>query len=158
MSQESERDFTPINSVEELETMMSQWGGLMAIVDPAIVKSGDMSRQREALNHNNHVFPFFVELAKNELVDLEAEYNRQFLEEMDKLTKEVCDEKNITSAQKRGYVEKKLESGVREPDPEKDTDSIGVQIRKFKNKIVKLEEVAKAQMNLLWTYNKGGGM
>ena len=149
MGYEQERDYTPINTVAELETMMEEWGGLIPIIDPKITKTGDVSSQREALNHNNHVWPLFVELAKNELVDMEAEYNRQFLVELDRLTKSVCEEKNMTSAGKRNYVEKKLET-----TPE----SIGAQIKKFKNKIIKLEEVAKAQMNLLWTYNKSGGM
>ncbi len=157
MSYDRERDFTPMNTVDEIETMMKDWGGLIRIVDPAVVKSGDMSQQRESLNHNNHVWPLFVELAKNELVDLEAEYNRQFIVELDRLDGEACRAKNITAAQKRSYVEKVLGSSTVGPDGEV-VDAIGTQIRKFKNKIVKLEEVAKAQMNLLWTYNKGGGM
>jgi len=156
MGYEREQDFTPMNTVEEIETMMKEWGGLIRIVDPAIVKSGDMSRQREALNHNNHVWPLFVELAKNELVDMEAEYNRQFIVELDKLDGEACRAKNITAAQKKSYVEKVLGRSIVTAD-EKVVDGIGVQIKKFKNKITKLEEVAKAQMNLLWTYNKGGG-
>ncbi len=145
MSYEPEKDYTPIMTVKEVDEWLGEWGGMIPIVDTMKKRTGDVSWQRDALNHNNHVFPVFVELAKNELVDLKAEYNRQFLVELDKLTKKACEEKNITSAGKRGYVEKILES-----TPE----SIGAQIEKFKNKIMKLEEVAKAQMNLLWTYNK----
>jgi len=145
MSHEQEKDYKPIMTLAELETMLEEWGGLIPIIDPSVTRSGDTSGQKDALNHNNHVFPLFVELAKNELVDLEAEYNNQFLAEFEKLTVAMCEQKNITAGQKRNYVERRLKNSP---------DSIGAQIRKYKNKIVKLEEVAKAQMNLLWTYNK----
>jgi len=145
MSHEREKDFKPIMTLEELDTMLNDWGGLIPIIDPAVTRSGSVRDQKEALNHNNHVFPLFVELAKNELVDLEAEYNKRYLKEFESLTAALCEQKNINAGQKRNYVERKLESGP---------DSIGAQIKKYKNKIVKLEEVAKAQINLLWTYNK----
>lgn len=145
MSYEREKDYKPIMTLAELETMLNEWGGLIPIIDPAVTRSGDTSGQREALNHNNHVFPLFVELAKNELVDLEAEYNKQFLKELDKLTPALCDQKNMTAGQKNRYVERLLNNTP---------DSIGSQIRKYKNKVVMLEGVAQAQLNLLWTYNK----
>jgi len=145
MSYERERDYKPLKTIEEVDSMIEQWGPLLAIIDPAKTRTGSVADQRDALNHNNYVFPLLVEKAKNELVDLEAEYNEEYLKQFEALTTAMCDQKNINAGQKRSYVERKLESKP---------DSIGSRIKKFKNKLVKLDEVMRAQLNLLWTYNK----
>ena len=145
MSWEREKDYKPLKTIEEVDIMIEEWGPLMAIIDPAKTRTGSVQDQRDALNHNNYVFPLLIEKAKNGLVDLEAEYNDEFLKEFEALTPALCDQKNMTAGQKNRYVERLLNNA---------TDSIGSQIRKYKNKVVMLEEVAKAQMNLLWTYNK----
>jgi len=145
MSYEREKDYKPLKTIEEVDSMIEQWGPLLAIIDPAKTRTGSVADQRDALNHNNYVFPLLVEKAKNELVDLEAEYNEEYTKRFEALTPALCDQKNINTGQKRNYLERKLESKP---------DSIGSRIKKFKNKLVKLEAVEKAQMNLLWTYNK----
>ena len=145
MSWEREKDYKPLKTIEEVDIMIEEWGPLMAIIDPAKTRTGSVQDQRDALNHNNYVFPLLIEKAKNGLVDLEAEYNDEFLKEFEALTPALCDQKNMTVGQKERYVKRKLENKP---------DSIGSRIKKYKNKLVKLEGVEKAQMNLLWTYNK----
>lgn len=154
MTHEKEKDYKPIKTLAELDTMLESWGGLIPIIDPAVVRSGDVGDQKDALNHNNFVLPLLIELAKNELVDLEAEYNNKYLIEFEKLTDEVCQSMNMTAVQKKNYVERRLHESS---DLSNAPDSIGAKIKKYKNKIVKIEEVAKAQINLLWTYNKPVG-
>lgn len=145
MSYEREKNYKPLKTIEEVETMIEEWGPLLSIIDPAKVRTGSVEDQRNALNHNNYVFPLLIEKAKNELVDLEAKYNEEYLKQFESLTTALCDQKNINAGQKRSYVERKLESKP---------DSIGSRIKKFKNKLVKLEKVETAQMNLLWSYKR----
>ena len=129
MSYEREKDYKPIMTIEQVESMIKEWGGLIPIIDPGKTRTGSVADQRDALNHNNFVFPAFIEDAKNELVDLEAEYNEEYLKQFEALTPALCDQKNINTGQKRSYVERQLESKP---------DSIGTRIKKFKNKLVKL--------------------
>jgi len=145
MSWERDKDYKPLKTIEEVETMIEEWGPLLAIIDPAKTRTGSVEDQRNALNHNNYVFPLLIEKAKNELVDLEAEYNEEYLKQFEALTTAMCDQKNINAGQKRSYVERKLSSKP---------DSIGSRIKKFKNKLAKLAKVEEAQMNLLWSYKR----
>ena len=118
----------------------------MAIIDPDKARSGDDQGQKDALNHNLNVFPHLIEVCKNDLVDLEAEYNKSYLGWNDTLDDTYCKTKNIKSNQKNIYIDKILN---------KSPDSIGSCLRKVKNRVESLEQAQKAQMNLLWTYNKG---
>lgn len=131
---------------DEHENIVKEWDGLMAIIDPNKVKSGDIEGQKNAITHNINVFPHLIEVSKNELVDLTANYNDEYLKENDKMDDTYCMSKNIKSNQKNIYIEKVLH---RFPD------SIGSSLEKVKNRIKALEDAKDAQMNLLWTYNKG---
>ena len=131
---------------EHEKAILAEWDGLIAIIDPKKVRSGDVEGQKDALNHNLNVFPHLIEVAKNELVDLEAKYNGEYLKENDKMDDSYCMSKNIKANQKNIYIEKVLN---RSPD------SIGSCLRKAKNRITALEDAKEAQLNLLWTYNKG---
>ena len=131
---------------DEHEKEIESWDGLMAIKDPQKITSGDVEGQREAINHNLNVFPHLIEVCKNELVDLEAGCNAEYLEQNDLMTDQYCADRNIKSNQKNIYIEKVLN---------KAPDSIGSCLRKVKNRVHALEEAKEAQLNLLWTYNKG---
>ena len=145
MSWEREKNYKPLKTVEEVKTMIEEWGPLLAIIDPAKVRTGSIEDQRNALNHNNYVLPLLIEGAKNDLVDLEAEYNEEYLKQFEALTPAMCDQKNINTGQKRSYVERKLDSKK---------DSIGSRIKKYKNKLAMLQKGEEAQMNLLWSYKR----
>ncbi len=132
---------------EDHEKELELWDGLMPIIDPKKVRSGDVEGQRNAINHNLNIFPHLIEVSKNELVDLEAAYNAAYLKQNDLMDDSFCKSKNIKANQKNIYIEKVLNNSP---------DSEGACLRKVKNRVESLEQAQKAQMNLLWTYNKGG--
>jgi len=131
---------------EDHEEEIKSWGWLMAIIDPDKARSGDVQGQKDAINHNLNIFPHLLEVAKNELVNLEAAYNKAYLKQNDLMDDDYCTGKNIKANQKNIYIEKVLTSSP---------DSEGACLRKVKNRIKALEDAQTAQMNLLWTYNKG---
>lgn len=139
-------ELAKVRDYDDHQALIVEWGGLMPIIDPNKVTSGSVEGQRNAINRNLHVFPHLIELAKNDLVNLEAAYNDEYLKLNDSMDDQYCKDKNIKANQKNIYIEKML---TRKPD------SIGSSLRKVKNRVKSLEGAQEAQMNLLWTYNKG---
>lgn len=133
--------------VGKLDTMLVEWGGVLDVLPPGKVHSGNVDDQIDYLMQNVMILPLLIELAINELVPVEKTEAQEYIRISDSLDNAKCIEKNVKGNQKNQYV---IRSVLSELD-------IAGEKKKKESRVKKLEKLLEGFENLLWRYRKMSG-
>lgn len=132
-------------NIAKLDSLIDEFGEILAIRDPAKLKTGHTRDEIDALCHNMFIWASVIHKCKDELVGLKKELNDLYVVTSDSMTKEECIRKNVQGNQKNQYIQRIIYEGK------------GAEVEKAKNRIEMLENVLEISKELLWKYRKDMG-